>query len=892
MIIAAPSTKSCQAIVRGAVAGALLQAISLGTAAAMPTAQSDQTEQTSDAQTLDTVSVTGQGLSTKNAITSKHDAAVAVDSLDAQSIQVHSQEDSIAQQLISAPGISVMRDEDQPRDITARGVEANYNMTTLDGITLASVGDEGGGERKINLQLIPSDIAERIDIYKSFSAEQNPDSIGATIGLVTGSAFDYPRNSLHVDTSLNYHDLSNDDGRNSMPNTRSRWGGGFTSKYSTTFGSEQQFGITLSARKQQFQSSQNKLFQSTTAFYDDAGDYLSGPTSAGWNGLHAPYNIAYYADNRWIESDGGNAKFEWWPGDGALRASLVAYQYDMEEQRTENGYEIISDESISHQTATSGTTGIASINDIYQNKTWKRKANGVIGALEWTGDRQWMALRAGFTGDEVNIATDSIQLAATPTDATMNYASSAPDEIFNITSVSDPAMFYSSQYLLDSASRERLHATADVTDLRYDYGFNIDADARGFGIAAGVEHRRLDVETDVNTTDYSGGQDLSSYLYNPGWSYPKSPYSLPFFDYAKFLADGGWSMLPVDATTSLYDSLASDFRYIEDINDAYLSGHYSTDRLLLILGVRYDHTRFDARTAAVDSDVVSGTTVKHGGYNKLLPSFNATLHATDTINLRFSASKTIGRPIPSDIAQAESTSCDSDTNECTVSRGNPNLKPLQSTNLDLSVEKYFDDNQGYVSLALFNKNIKDNIVSIATDEVDSDGSVTTITTPTNVDDSWVRGVEFSYVQRKLELFDQHFDLLFNASLMDGKTSYTSDDTTRTVHQLIGQPRKIANLGVSWHLPFLDSTLTVTENYTGKYIFTMGANEWTDRGFRSRYLTDLAWSVQIDPHWSVSLSVANLFGADQYETLGDNYEYMRNVNNYAASYALHLRYDMN
>src|SRR3546814_9060929 len=39
--------------------------------------------------------------------------------------------------------------------------------------------------------------------------------------------------------------------------------------------------------------------------------------------------------------------------------------------------------------------------------------------------------------------------------------------------------------------------------------------------------------------------------------------------------------------------------------------------------------------------------------------------------------------------------------------GNPALKPFKSTNLDLSVEQYFADGKGYVSLAGFYKDLND-----------------------------------------------------------------------------------------------------------------------------------------------------------------------------------------
>ena len=857
---------------------------------AAPTADAEAVDKR--ATTLDAVSVKAASQATRNAVESKRTSAVTVDSLDDNSIQVHSQEDSIAQKLLAAPGVSLMRDEDQPRYISARGIEPNLNSTTLDGISMASVGDEGGGERKINLQLIPNDLADRVDLYKTFSAEQNPDSIGAGISLVSGSAFDHPKNTLHVDASANYHDLGNDDGANSLPKTTSRWGNGLNAKYSTTFGGADQFGLTVSARRQEFQTSQNKLFQSSQYFYDTDGNYISGPNVAGWNGLTAPYNFAYYADNRWIKSYGGSAKLEWWPTDSPFRASLMVYGYGMTERRTENGYEFTSEKSIHDQTPTSGTYDIASLNVIFQNNVWARNNRGALGGLEWSEGDQWLALRAGYTRDRLNKTSKSVRLTADPGEGQqLDYASSGVGEIYNIRTIANPDILYGATYNLNSASVTQSYATAEVEDVRLDYTFNTGPDARGFGLAAGAEYKRLDVDTDYSTTTNTAGGDYSGYLYDPGWTYPKSGYSLPFFNYDRFAANGGWSSLGVNATSSLYSSLASDFEYIERVKNAYLSLHYATDRLEAVLGVRYDDVDFTAHTPAIASGVVTGLTTNNGGYDNPLPSLNIVSHLTDDINLRFSASQTVGRPIPSNIAQAEVVSCDSDGGDCSISRGNPDLKPERSTNLDISAEKYFNDGNGYMSLAWFHKKIKDNIASISSESIADNGQVTTITTPQNLEDSKVQGVEFSWVNRNLELGAQRFDVMFNATHMEGEMTYLGSTGTRVIHQLATQPRNIANLGLTWHLPWRDTQLTVTENYTGKHIFTIGANSWGDRGFRSRYTTDVNLSTRIDPRWSVSLSGSNLFGEDQYQTVGDDYQTMRNLNNYGATYALHVTYDL-
>ena len=843
--------------------------------------------------TLDGVSVAATTAVTDTELAKKRNASVLVDSIDRDSIQVHAQDDSVAQRLLLAPGISVTRDEDQPRYITVRGIESNLNSTTLDGLTMASVGDEGGGARSINLQLIPSDIADRIDVYKTFSAEQNPDGIGGAINLVSNSAFDFAKNTLHVDANVNHHDLENDGGHNAQPKTRSLFGDGVNAKYSTIFGSDDEFGITVSARHQEYNANQNKLFQTSQYFYNEAGANISGPNVAsGWNGLAAPYNIAYYADNRRVKTYGGSVKLEWWPANGPVKASLMAYGYGMEEQRTENGYEFDAAKSVSGQTATAGSSPLQSLNVIFGNKNWARNNRGLIGNVEWREDDSILRFTAGYTRDRVNVDQANMKLTATPNgDPTMYYGSDSKGEIFNMTSLADPSIITNSPYKVSSANQQQTTGTAGLGDVRLDFAKNIDAGAQGFGLAAGAEYKLMNVATDYTQQIYATGNTLTGGLYNPGWNYPKAMYSLPFFDLPAFLANGGWSTLPVNQASSLYSSLASDFGYKEKVKDAYLSLHYATPMVEAVLGVRYDDTTYVADTPTINNGVVSGKTKNDGSYHYPLPSLNVTTHISDDTNVRVSLSRTIGRPVPSNIAQAEVETCGDDA-ECTISRGNPGLKPEKSFNMDASIEHYFNDGNAYASLAWFKKKIQSDIVSVSDESTDTLGRLVTIVTPENVDKSQVQGLELSLVSRDMAFVGQKFDVLFNATHMDGQMNYTSANGTRTLYQLLNQPRNIANLGVTWQVPALRSRLTVTENFTDRYLITIGASPWQDRGFRQRYVTDASWDTTFDDHWSASLSAANLFGKDQYETVGDHYQYMRNLNNYGRTYYLHVKYDLN
>ncbi len=124
------------------------------------------------APTLDTVKV----IAAHEVIDQKKTSPVIKDSVVYDEMDSYGDE-TLAESLMAAPGLSAVEDAGEPRYVTVRGVQANLNYTTIDGIAIASVGGSGSGERMNNLQLIPSDIGTRTDIYKSFSAEQAPDAL-------------------------------------------------------------------------------------------------------------------------------------------------------------------------------------------------------------------------------------------------------------------------------------------------------------------------------------------------------------------------------------------------------------------------------------------------------------------------------------------------------------------------------------------------------------------------------------------------------------------------------------------------------------------------------------------------------------------------------------------
>jgi iron complex outermembrane receptor protein len=200
--------------------------------------------------------------------------------------------------------------------------------------------------------------------------------------------------------------------------------------------------------------------------------------------------------------------------------------------------------------------------------------------------------------------------------------------------------------------------------------------------------------------------------------------------YAQFNIDTKWSGVPVKGNVGLQAIRA----------DQSSSGHSATG----------------SGAGLIVVPVSGGAT-----YNDFAPSLNLNFMPTDSTVIRFSLARQIARPRMFDMRAARSFSFNpANASSTSLSNspwsgdgGNPTLKPWRSDSIDLAFEKYFKDNKGYFSVALFDKKLLDYIyqLGVLTDFTGYpiSGSVTptlhqgTATSPQNGSGGSIRGLEFT-----------------------------------------------------------------------------------------------------------------------------------------------------
>lgn len=130
-----------------------------------------------------------------------------------------------------------------------------------------------------------------------------------------------------------------------------------------------------------------------------------------------------------------------------------------------------------------------------------------------------------------------------------------------------------------------------------------------------------------------------------------------------------------------------------------------------------------------------------------LPSANLaiTSNSLPDLVLRLAAARVMTRPRPAQLSPTATLS----TNDMSLMRGNPDLKPFVANQVDAGVEYYFGDRkEGLVALALFHKDIENFVEPVAVIEpvVVSPGQTaedTLVSTYANGGKGRVSGVEFN-----------------------------------------------------------------------------------------------------------------------------------------------------
>jgi len=83
------------------------------------------------------------------------------------------------------PGITMQNDQGEARNIVIRGMGPEFNSVTFNGERIPSA---EGDNRRVQMDLIPTDMVQTVEVNKTLTADMDADAIGGSVNLVTRSA--------------------------------------------------------------------------------------------------------------------------------------------------------------------------------------------------------------------------------------------------------------------------------------------------------------------------------------------------------------------------------------------------------------------------------------------------------------------------------------------------------------------------------------------------------------------------------------------------------------------------------------------------------------------------------------------------------------------------------
>ncbi len=323
--------------------------------------------------------------------------------------------------------------------------------------------------------------------------------------------------------------------------------------------------------------------------------------------------------------------------------------------------------------------------------------------------------------------------------------------------------------------------------------------------------------------------------------------------------------LEINEEDSDIDSRSADFEMQEDIYAAYIMSKIAFDEFHIIGGVRVERTEFSSIGTELVEDEQTETisllpVEEENEYTDWLPSISMRYDISDRLVVHAGYSHTLARPNFGNIAPIAERTVSDDGLE--GSFGNPELEPLQSENLDLSIEFYPSDT-GLLSFAAFAKDIENYIVTAnlaGTPGRFEDFEEAIV--PINGEAASLWGLEFGY-QQHLAFLPEPFDgLLINANYTytDGEAELELAERDIT---LPGQSQDVANFALGYEKGDFSARYAVS--FRGRYLDVL--EDPTDPAF-DRYqddymITDVTAEYQLTDTFKVYGKLQNLDGEPQY-----------------------------
>lgn len=309
--------------------------------------------------------------------------------------------------------------------------------------------------------------------------------------------------------------------------------------------------------------------------------------------------------------------------------------------------------------------------------------------------------------------------------------------------------------------------------------------------------------------------------------------------------------------TQTLEEIAVSFNAKETVTAGYLRFDQNLGKKWkMMAGVRLEntHIKYSGMNYDANKDELTHTAESKKSYLNVLPSLLVKYDANDELKVRASFTNTISRPKYSALIPNVNITKDDE-----ISMGNPDLDATISYNLDLSADYYFKS-IGLVSAGVFYKRINDFIVDQRiSDYVYNGETYQKFTQPKNAGNADLLGVELGY-QRDFGFIApalKHFGFYGNYTYTYTRVSDFNFEGRENESglRLPGSPKNTANASLYYERSGLNVRLSY--NYASAFIDEMGKTKFEDRYYDAVNYLDLNASYTFAKHYTFYVEANNL-----------------------------------
>lgn len=763
---------------------------------------------------------------------------------------------NVAEAVQRLPGISIERDQGEGRFVSVRGLGPDLNSVTINGTLVPS---PESARRAVALDVLPSELVQSLSVIKTLTPDMDANSLGGTVDVQSLSAFDHEGLFYTGTTQASYNDKS--------AQTSPKVSGAISDRFSLGDGINN-FGVAaaLSWNKRDFRSDN----------VETAGDW-DFTQGARLNSFEQRvYDISR-------ERTGGGLNFDYKPDDDtSLYLRTLYSRFKDSETRNSTALEFADAQA-------EGELGDAKA----KRKLKQREETQEIQSYVFGGERSMgLWTLSGQAGYSKSSEDSPGHIAG----ATFKGNSSFADSGFYDTEKPRPiigAGFYDpNNFSLDKVDWEEQTTKDTEKNIRLDLARDYDVQGYASQVKFGGKVSRRHKDNDLNAWVYEDFSDLGysdDQLNLNQFSKGTVHYSLGHFgpgisgSAIKDLIGG----LNRDDFYDEQESRANDFTMREDINAGYVMNTVDVDDWRFIAGLRYEGTEFEAKGTGVRNGVFEDEDTKRD-YHHWLPGLHARYQLAKNTQVRAAWTNTVVRPTFGQLAPG--FVIDDDVAEF----GNPNLKPLESSNFDLGIE-HFMGHAGTVSAFLFYKDIKNFVYNTDLAGSGEWADFTEAHSYANGDSAKLYGLELAYSQK--------FDWLpapWNGVIMGANTTFSrskasvegfdaaSGTTIKRDIDLPSQSKTVGNLMLGWE----DDRLSVrlSANYKSAYLYELaGINDKAhDSHVDAQTFVDFSARYSLTKDLQISFDAQNL--TDQpYFVYSGNSRYNNQYEEYGPTYSVGLTF---